>query len=381
MVVTPLRWIVGLLVAIAAVLAFIQPPDQDDSLRLPTKSPEAKAHRRAVAQLNRANAKLAEARQRDSIISLLGLPDEASLQVHIAADLPESVGQYLMTQLRREWAAMARVSTPVLPAAFVAIRGSPDLPYYLSDSYAMILPSERSPRCVALMRVGQRVLDRIADGVAVEVAMQARSRWWRRPVGLSVCGWYNRFGTPGPSVARWIAEAGFHAGTVPGDNPPRGEAETVTVDSLRVRGIGIAGMACSAGKEAACRQALMGETSRRRFWVRPGMPDDMAPVQIVSNGFGPAQLHFLADMVADIGPEAFQELWTSNLSIEDAFRQASGAELADWTSSWAGRNIGPVNAGPMPKLTTMGMVSLLVFVGLTMGVVGAGWRGSRAARR
>jgi hypothetical protein len=375
MAVTPIRWIVALLVVIAGVVAFLQPPVRIESLRLSSKSPEAEAHRRAVAQLNRASATLAEARQRDSILSLAIPFVEDSLQIHVAADLPASVEQFLIAQVEHEWSAMRRVSKPVLPAAFVAVRGPPDLPYYRSDYYAMILPSERSHRCVAVMRVGRRRLEQIAEGVAVEVAMQPLWSWWRRPVGLSVCGWYSRFGTPGPSVAHWLAETGDYAGAVPGDSPGRGDAATAPVNSLGARGIGVSGMACSAGNEAACHQALIGETRRRTFRVRPGMPDDMAPVQSVSRGFGPARSHFLADMVADIGPEAFQRFWSSGLAIEDAFREATGAELMEWTQVWARRNIGVVDAGPLPAVATAGMVSLLVLLGLAVGVVAAGKRG------
>ena len=104
------------------------------------------------------------------------------------------------------------------------------------------------------------------------------------------------------------------------------------------------------------------------------MPDDMVAVQVVSRGFGPAQLHFLADMLADIGPEVFQHFWSSNRPIEDAFREATGVELIEWTRGWAHGNVGPVDGGPMPAVATVGMVSLLMLIGLAIGI-------GRAAQR
>ena len=81
-------------------------------------------------------------------------------------------------------------------------------------------------------------------------------------------------------------------------------------------------------------------------------------------------------MVADIGPEAFQRFWSSSRPIEDAFREATGAELMEWTRAWARWNVGVVEGGPMPGLASAAGVSLVVLFGLVVGVVGAGrWSG------
>ncbi len=81
-------------------------------------------------------------------------------------------------------------------------------------------------------------------------------------------------------------------------------------------------------------------------------------------------------MVADIGPEAFQRFWSSELPIEEAFREANGAGLMEWTRVWVRRNVGPVEGGPMPGLASVAGVSLVVLFGLVVGVVGAGrWSG------
>jgi len=87
--------------------------------------------------------------------------------------------------------------------------------------------------------------------------------------------------------------------------------------------------------------------------------------------FGQVQRHFLADMEVAVGSEAFRQFWTSSLPFEEAFTQATGMELLEWTHAWARRNIGPVKGGPMPTLATAGMASLLVLLGLGIGVVRA----------
>jgi len=282
---------------------------------------------------------------------------------------------------------------------FIVIPAPGHRRYSLRDPFVLILPSDSSERCIALLRFGVAARERIEDGMAIDAALRPRSRWWQPPVGLSSCAWYALFGQPGAEVTRWLAATGFAYGvTVPGGTPEREVAhlevaidslrmrvtfpggtseremtQLISIDSLRMRGIGVLGLACSSGNETACRQVLMGDFPRY-YWQGRRMPNDMVPVRAVTQGFGPAQFRLLADMVADIGPEAFQRFWSSELPIEDAFREATGAELMEWTRVWARQNVGPVEGGPMPALTTAGVVSLLVLLGLAVGVIGAGWR-------
>ncbi len=377
MALTPLRWTAALLLVMAGTLAVVSRPGEVESNRVVYhRTPEAAAHSRAVAQLRRVHTRLEEARHRDSVIVIADALAGGELRVHISEALPGSVAQYLSVLVQRQWVSARRVSAPVMPSVFVAIIDTRNRPRFLSDASALILPSESSPHCIALLRVGPRALGRIDDGVAVEAALQPASPGWQRPLGLSGCAWYALFGRPGSEIARWLRATGYaYAGAAPGDTSGGEPAPVVPIDSLRGWGVGILGLACSAGNEDACRRVLMG-VARRRFFSRvPSVLDDMVTVQSVPGGFGPRQFHFLADMVADIGPEAFQRFWSSELPIEGAFREANGVELMEWTQAWARWNVGPVEGGPMPTLASAAGVSLLVLFGL---VVGVGRRGGTA---
>lgn len=390
MALTPIRWTVALLLVVVATLAVVSQPSGVEPLRLGRhRTPEAAAHSRAVAQLNRANARLVEARLRDRVLAIVDTTPGDGLQVHVSLGIPEAIEAefaklvarvegFFSEAVRSEWATMVEVSDPIMPVTFIVIPAPRHRRYSLRDPFVLILPSDSSDRCIALLRLGVAARERIEDGMAIEAALRPRSRWWQPPVGLSSCAWYALFGQPGAEVVRWLAATGFaYAVTVPGGTPEREVTQVISIDSLRTRGIGVLGLACSAGNEAACRQVLMGEFPRY-YWQGRRMPHDMVAVRAITQGFGPAQFHLLADMVADIGPEAFQRFWSSSRPIEDAFREATGAELMGWTRAWARRNVGPVEGGPMPAGATVVGGLLVVLLGL---VVAAGRRGSGAVGR
>ena len=398
MALTPIRWTVALLLVVVATLAVVSQPSGVEPLRLGRhRTPEAAAHSRAVAQLNRAKARLVEARLRDRVLAIVDATPGDGLQVHVSVGIPGAVElgagaegflelvsrmeSFFSEAVRSEWATMAEVSDPIMPVTFIVIPAPGHRRYSLRDPFVLILPSDSSERCIALLRFGVAARERIEDGMAIDAALRPRSRWWQPPVGLSSCAWYALFGKPEAGVARWLAATGFAYGvTVPGGTPEREVAHLeVAIDSLRMRGIGVLGLACSAGNEAACRQVLMGEFPRY-YWQGRRTPHDMVAVRAVTQGFGPAQFHLLADMVADIGPEAFQRFWSSGRPIEDAFREATGAELMGWTRAWARRNVGPVGGGPMPAGATVAGGLLVVLLGLAVAAGRRGGRGGRGGR-
>jgi hypothetical protein len=67
------------------------------------------------------------------------------------------------------------------------------------------------------------------------------------------------------------------------------------------------------------------------------------------HGLGPAAQEYLGDMVGRFGRERFERFWTSDAPLEEAFEEAMGMPLDQWTMQWARTYIGvPRTAGQLP---------------------------------
>ncbi|MDH5806006.1 MAG: hypothetical protein OEZ54_12570 [Gemmatimonadota bacterium] len=92
-------------------------------------------------------------------------------------------------------------------------------------------------------------------------------------------------------------------------------------------------LACVEGRADRCRAALANMTSLDR---------NEQSFPYYSNTFYYYDPHaifrtFMADLVREIGPERFEELWQSEEVFETAFTETVGKSLPVWTAGWAQR--------------------------------------------
>jgi hypothetical protein len=117
---------------------------------------------------------------------------------------------------------------------------------------------------------------------------------------------------------------------------------------------------CAAGDLDRCRSVL---------WGRPD-PDarglqfaDFDVPGVVVGWYGASG--YLADMVAHFGRERFERFWTSDAPLEQAFEQAMGEPIEQYTMKWAQARVGVPDIGTRTRAAPalLAVVASLVVVG------------------
>ncbi|HTS88123.1 MAG TPA: hypothetical protein VMG41_06485 [Gemmatimonadales bacterium] len=195
---------------------------------------------------------------------------------------------------------------------------------------------------------------------------------------LGPCAFYARFGVPGLRIRRWLAGHGYElaatperwnwaempdtAGAVP-EYPTRemwwrGGVYTLTLGAL----------ACFGGRASACRRAVTDNGTLAR---------DSIPRLVSNPYYVPLDRRrllgsgsFLAAVARSVGPDRFQELWTTELPVDSALSLALREPVGEWTARWQ-RTIGPAPAlTPTPPFaeTLAAMLSVVACLGIaTLG--------------
>lgn len=219
-----------------------------------------------------------------------------------------------------------------------------------------------APFCALVEPVGEMGFNDPAQ-IVVRLVSTPRSPG-EKPNTLRVCGYFARYGSPGPEILGWLRDGASLFGQ--GANLDRGLAFFLT-DGGHVRGpfglwahysgLSPTGMACLAGVEAACRDFFLepgGDRDDRRTasWAIHDQvehsPVDFARTRFLLSGqdFGPLDPHVLEALEADFGPDRFGSFWRSTLPVAEAFRSAFGLSAEDWVMGWAQGYFGSIARGP-----------------------------------
>ena len=109
----------------------------------------------------------------------------------------------------------------------------------------------------------------------------------------------------------------------------------------------------------------------RRFnfnrYTPDGILDGWFAMTLRASTFGPPTNHFLSDVVREVGPERFEEFWTSDLPVDEAFASIVGRDIGEWTSDWLAAEIGRYHFGPGVRAGEVFVVILLAGIGALAG--------------
>jgi len=153
------------------------------------------------------------------------------------------------------------------------------------------------------------------------------------------CVWFAKYGLPGPAFGGWLSERDHNPAMsaverAPSEilHPERAHTTAGAVASgWYSSSIGIAAAACLAGESARCDSVW----SPRDFGTRAAMlPRGFIGTGRWWNENGPTGVlsrHFVARLEAELGPEKFARLWSSNASLDRAFTDVAGATLTEET--------------------------------------------------
>ncbi len=188
---------------------------------------------------------------------------------------------------------------------------------------------------------------------------------WRnwRNMGIGgetgVCTYYATFGLPGRDVARWLA-TWRHLPAMGSDwSGAEPEERYAEWRGYRRTWLDPGFLGCAAGHRMRCRRAIWNAPNRD---VWPWMLARFAAPDVLSfdryrfygfyadrHGLGPAGQEYLGDMVGRFGRERFRRFWTSDAPLEQAFADAMGMPLDEWTMQWARTYVGAFRtAGHLP---------------------------------
>jgi len=289
---------------------------------------------------------------RAAIVARLAGPAEAPV-LAFQGPWRDARRSWLADRVAERWAA-AGLGTPQVAVGIAAVLdtsvGNPRLHY--------VLPETAGDPCLVML-------------------VQHDYRWaWDRfdqailPGVVGPCGFYARFGFPGPSVDQWLRAGGFRAAlAAPGSAAAErfapfqsgglgrvmpllfGEARRGPPDLTLDACIAHAGRPCAdfvlAVPLTGFRLTELNDVLTHSAWI-------------------PGSGRFLNDLLAEIGPERFAVLWHTTQPLPEAFAVAAGAPLETWTHRWAVRTFG---AAPPGTRIDPGAVALsLGAVGLLLGV-------------
>jgi hypothetical protein len=354
-------------------------------------APERLAHREIMGALTEAHWRYQRLGWKDSIRSLaLSAGREGPLWRGAVPEwASDSLGAELTDALRRQLEAVEALP-PRIPVGTVLMDGREDMrPAEAKRA------SSFNEGILGELFVGSDPAAPFCFFVSPVDRPLVREPVWRRmirtPGGASVvpnplgpCALHARFGSPGPEVSRWLRRGGYRLGFLTLEAPHRAEGPEPWTrrGAFGTRGRWYAGFMlspvaekCLAGDVDACRRAVLSPPGPTRTMWLPA-PHDVSdntafPVAFrfsrhsytVEAIFAGREISLLHDLARAFGPGAFEAFWTSNLPVEDAFRDAFGLPLGQWVLDWATERLGkrdPRPTVPMQATLLSGMAALLL---------------------
>ena len=355
-------------------------------------TPERAAARELQRELSAARGQLAMAEKRDEILAGIdSARDQTQLVVVIDEAVPGPLRAVLETELDSVWAEVAPVADNGIRFALhvgVADRYKPRTLWYA------IPEGLDGTTCLSSVTLNlQRIRDELDRGVQPSDVLQRQIDLSTRS-GASVsrgpCAFYSAFGPPGAHVKQWLVSHNLDFARLADWARPQPKAKPpVRIDissglEPRVRLVGSLGFsglnshACASGRAASCRGALLrdAELERTNFLParlnargRAGTLDGWFGTSFPfrTTVFGPPTNHFLSDVVREVGPERFEEFWTSDLPVDEAFASIVGRDIGEWTSDWLAAEIGRYHFGPGVRAAEVFVVILLAGIGALAG--------------
>jgi len=194
---------------------------------------------------------------------------------------------------------------------------------------------------------------------------------------LGMCAYFGRFGEPGRHVGHWLRQSRY-ATAVSAEwlvRPSERATESVRGDRGFTRyswNISLDRMQCVAGEIETCDSIATREDPWLYTLVGPHTPTDVVVGylgwQYNWHALGGNVVSYLSDLVITMGEDRFQRFWSSELQLEEAFAQAFGVTIAEWTMQWSRDQIGiPRTGASAPADVTM--ISLLLAVVFVSGGV------------
>lgn len=396
-----LRSWIGLVAAACAVAAFalLPPPRSQDPFFFALAGGWGSASNRLEPRVRRAYDLSRTLTLGDSLLRVLprGTGSHDRVTVLVSSGLPASTRPSLEALLAPARSRLAQGNGPTrLVFALVVDTLSPaanaNIFWEARLQFAYLLPRGTDGRtCLVVAALSNPGIVRLRRGLALD-SLVRQSLWWQwgeeplRGALLGPCAYYVAFGPAGRGVEAWLQSSDYIPALDPvwvvGGSQPLGRHR---IDWARGTSWWRSEWsfwrfpdleACASGLQRRCAQAVLGAAEP---WWNAGytfrVAGEMSVPGVANLGRlerrSAPRLGFLApafvnDLLEDVGPERFAAFWRSDAPVEEAFAQAIGVPLGDWTRDWVQGQVGvAARASSVPPFAAVSalLLALALFAG------------------
>ncbi len=307
---------------------------------------------------------LVVARLRDSLWH--GFDNDAPITVQVDQQIPAHAATAIRSSLVERWASVIRKGGPPLIIALLVSEYQ-----VLRNSTVYLLPETDTDPCIVLDPLSQYQVER-----SIRTRLPSFMEWLETAVP-GPCGFFATFGMPSNSVRTWMERSDYMLAmrTNWGSGPDDIQRRAWDRFPLERRW-SLALRACTAGNQEVCA-SLAGVTEpdsamQRSIFLTPSrsrsqrsfLSNATYASQYSSLDLGITTRYFLSDLVREFGEERFEQFWTADSPVDEAFRAAFGLSIVDWIQQWAVSQFGEARNGPAVPLPSyvLGFVLSLMFV-------------------
>ncbi|MEO8200047.1 MAG: hypothetical protein ABI679_05940 [Gemmatimonadota bacterium] len=192
---------------------------------------------------------------------------------------------------------------------------------------------------------------------------------------LGPCLLYRMYGHPGPEIERWIRGPGLAYATRIDLQPARRQETIETFPGLLKFEINwslysaqASELACLHGAVDQCERAIIGKGVQGN--EQPAGGGFLTPPMAWRTPFSGASSGYLSDLRREMGDERFRRFWTSSRPVKEAFQDAFGIPIGQWTQRWISESWSGYRSGPLPRSRTVAFAGglVVVFLGLALTV-------------
>jgi len=356
------RWLLGVGLGCGAIAtAYLPPPVHERRLPEISIPPEQSLEERLYAALAKARRQATAAKKAELLMRLSRVPAGPGngLQVVIHGDFSPSLARLLRHRVDSVWSSAVK-APPHVRVVFV-VDGT------TGPGGLMLPPSAANGNtCAAMLSIG---------AFRGDVTF---TRAGRIATVLAPCAYHAVFGIPGARVQDWLQLWDYDiAGSLQwhqepeyledfsGFAPPPEQRIMLKLFYFTFVGEDFTRVSCAKGRSEICRDGVLHGTGVSGVRFGTSLPQPLPGVFRIGS-----ENLYLASMVHALGPERFGRFWRSDLPVEQAFAEAFGTNLAEWTSDWLrGRmRVPPADTAPRAGEVVFALLGITLAVGAAAAI-------------
>lgn len=279
---------------------------------------------------------------------------DGGLRVLIEPDVGEKARRSVLEAVRRELDAIG-ASTPRYPVAIAMLRDTTQRWHYRRT---VVLPREVGAPCTVVVRERGRspAFAGVVSGDRV----------------LGACAFYAAYGAPGAGMQDWLTRTRMRSASYLLGRTVATELETARSADMRPRAYSASQhvAACRAGRSDGCLRLFNAEevdaramfTEREPNFQVAGLASYDPNTLRVGEPMSATSYGLLGALAHDLGPAAFERIWTSDAGPAAAYEAETGDPLDTWVAQHVSGIVPEYHAGPLPPVGKLMLLTLLITV-------------------